>query len=94
MKMLSPRSTLVHCTGVNNSAVGVGLDTTANFTGTAGAALASSSTYECATATYNGVPGIGFHFLQATEFASGTTTFLGDGATNYTQNGLNVLFMA
>jgi len=73
----------------NAQASGIGVDSTTAFTGMTGY-------YNQAQAgghfgRYDGMPGIGFHYLSALEYRSaGTQTFLGDGGTpTWTQSGLS-----
>jgi hypothetical protein len=77
----------------SSGAIGIGLDTTSNYSGnTAFTNLANL--YTNGTATYNGVPGLGFHFVQAVEFATGSgITFAGDLGVTYVQSGLIALMM-
>ena len=63
---------------------GIGLDATNAFNGTPGLAVAPVSGYTCEIASrYNGMPGIGRHFLSLNEVsvASGTTTWYGDNGS-------------
>lgn len=64
-------------TTTSTAIVGVCLDATNTFTGQPGyAGTATLAAGLCGT--YLGLPGLGFHFLQATEFGNTTTTFYGD----------------
>jgi len=74
-----------------SGSIGVGLDVTNNFTGSPSVAFNSANGTCTAAAIYEGLPGLGMHFLQAVEYAgAGTITFYGDGANPYYQNGLYV----
>jgi hypothetical protein len=77
-----------------NATVGVGLDRTTGFNGVATGVLIGTATYQTGVGTYNGLPGIGLHYLQAVQFATSTTTYLGDGSTVYIQTGLSTQFRA
>jgi len=79
------------------SCIGVGLDTTSNFSGAPAVTSFSSSQFASITAEYVGIPGLGFHFLQAVENVptGGTSTFRGDnGVPTYVQCGLMVRLRA
>jgi hypothetical protein len=71
------------------STIGIGLDSTsARAAGSFGAGHFSSTNELSVQAVYGGLPGLGVHFLQALESASGaTSTFYGNyaagGATHY-----------
>ena len=72
------------------AAAGVGLDSTTTFSGYM--MFNGSGNYIPAFGGYNGLPGLGFHYLQALEASqvSGTQTFYGDVGVTYYQNGLSV----
>lgn len=73
----------------NNSAVAVGVDVTNDYTGNSG--WTGSTANVPFFGSYAGYPGIGFHFVQAVEYASGATgTFFGDGGATWLQSGLTV----
>jgi hypothetical protein len=93
---VSAQYTCAFSSSATNSSVGIGLDITAGFTGITGSVLAGTSMYTTNVATYNGYPGLGLHFLQATEFVASTSgaTFIGDGNTIFIQNGLSTQFRA
>ena len=69
--------------------LGIGVDSTSAFSGLTGAGGGSTANVP-ASASYNGYPGRGFHFLQMLEQSnSGTTTFYGDaGAPSNFQQGM------
>lgn len=73
---------------------GIGLDSTSAFSGTTGFAnLAAANQIVPPNAKYDGMPGLGHHFIQAIEAASavGTTTWQGDGgAPTFRASGLSV----
>lgn len=72
-----------------SGSIGVGLDVTNNFTGSPSVAYNSANGTCTAAAIYEGLPGLGMHYLQAVEYAgAGTITFYGDGGNAYYQNGL------
>jgi hypothetical protein len=71
----------------NGVAVGVGLDTTSGFTGVTWLATVSSNSIASGTGHYIGYPGIGFHFVQAVEYVSTSSTSAGSAATWYGDNG-------
>ena len=67
--------------GTSYPYAGVGVDTTTAYSGTTGGNLAGVAINMFGR--YEGNPGIGFHFLQAIEYATTTTpvTFIGDAAS-------------
>ena len=75
--------------------VGVGLDSTAAFSGWTGVNYDVSQSMSN-IGGYYGAPGLGLHYVQALEAsqAGGTQTFYGDGGTTYNQNGLAVRLKA
>jgi hypothetical protein len=76
-----------------NAMVGVGLDTTTAFSGSAVGALSNVTGAVGANAQYAGYPGIGAHFISAIEYTNGATaTYYGDGAAAYIQSALFVQF--
>jgi len=74
----------------NGVAVGVGLDTTSGFTGVSWLAALSSNAIASGTGHYIGLPGIGFHFVQAVEYLSTSSTSAGSAASWYGDNGSTV----
>lgn len=82
--------TIVNPGGVQNAVVGVGLDITNGYSGTAQIAV-QSNTAGGDQAHWSGLTGIGFHFLQAVEYQSaGTGTYYGDFGVNWLKTGLFV----
>jgi hypothetical protein len=77
-----------------NATVGVGLNTTTNFSGTTGGVVTGGTACQTGVGSYNGLPGIGLSYLQAVQYATSTTTYLGDGGSAFVQNGLSALFRA
>jgi len=76
---------------------GVGLDATDAFSGRPSCVAQIVIQASSVVGLYNGLPGIGFHFLQALEYsvATGTSTWYGDnGAPTLYQNGLSVMVRA
>jgi hypothetical protein len=74
------------------AAVGISLDGTADSDADLMAGLGFNGASNSKTpliAEYNGFPGIGYHYLQATELGAGGITFYGDnGATGNAQSGM------
>lgn len=73
--------------------VGVGLDATDAFTGLSGGGSAGASGRFGMTGSYEGIPGLGRHFLNAVEYSAGdsTMTWYGDdNAPTIVQTGLLV----
>lgn len=73
---------------------GIGIDTLTAQSGLIG--ISGATIGQPAVAEYGGVPGLGFHFVQAIEYTgAGTATFRGDNGTPaYCQTGLVVHFQA
>lgn len=71
---------------------GVGLDTTTGVSGTLLISVSLASANAPIGGTYSGLPGLGFHYLQAVEDSpsSLSITFYGNAGVAYIQNGLNV----
>lgn len=72
----------------NNCGVGIGIDSTSAFSGSAAAGGAASAAVTFC-AIYSGIPGVGMHYAQALEFgqAATTCTFYGDAGVVYWQSG-------
>ncbi len=71
--------------------VGVGLDSTTTFNGLRQTAynLSSSGIFLSPTGTYEGTPGLGYHYLSWNERgADGSCTFVGDNAGDGSQSGI------
>jgi hypothetical protein len=70
--------------------IAIGLDSTSSPTGVRLVPNQTASVRNAMFALYSGIPGLGFHFLQALEYSvSGVAiTFEGDGGVTYLQNGL------
>lgn len=68
--------------GGTTRSVGIGLDVTNAVSGIPGFHGGASGVVTGSFGVYSGLPGIGFHFLQALELgaAANTTTFYGDGS--------------
>lgn len=76
---------------------GIGLDTTTAFSGTTGYWPAAGGTIILtANAEYSGLPGLGFHYLSANEYVTGTSanTFQGDNGNAVTQTGFHASLRA
>lgn len=81
---------IVNPGGVQNAVVGIGLDVTNNYSGTANIAV-QSATAGGNQAHWNGQAGLGYHFLQAVEYqSSGTGTYYGDFGVTWLKTGLFV----
>ena len=78
------------------SVIGVGVDTVTAFSGLLGVTTFSTSGWATMTAEYAGVPGLGFHFLQAIEIApnASASVWRGDNGAAYVQTGMLVRFKA
>jgi hypothetical protein len=76
--------------GTVAGAIAIGVDSTTTFSGTSGG-VPASMLVTTVPAAYRGVPGLGVHFLQVVEYASGATlTFYGDAAVTYWKSGFHV----
>jgi hypothetical protein len=73
-----------------SAAAAVALDSTSTFTGISSFTNVTTA-MGLGGANYSGLLGLGFHFLQAVEFNSTTTssTWLGDSGTTFLQTGLS-----
>lgn len=78
----------------NAQASGIGVDSTTAFSGATGFYNQTGASGHFGR--YEGLPGLGFHFVSAIEYrAAGTQTFLGDGGVpTYMQCGLSVSLRA
>lgn len=80
--------------GSGGAGTAVGVDVTNAFSGTA--SFTSAAAAGTLPSIYTGVPGLGFHFVQAVEQGGGGTnsTFYGDNGAALLQSGLSTWFMA
>lgn len=70
-----------------NAAAGINLDATTGTPTIVNSFTQGSGVYSPLVALYNKRPGIGYHYLQLMEFATGATaTFVGDLGTTYIQS--------
>lgn len=78
------------------SSVGIGVDSVTAFSGFPATGCFNTGSWASMVALYDGVPGLGFHFLQAIENApaASASVFRGDNGVTYVQTGLTVLFQA
>lgn len=78
----------------NNGAASIGLDSTSAVWSQASIATANASgatNAAAANAIFGGLPGLGFHYLQALEYsAAASSTFWGDAGTSYFQEAMIV----
>lgn len=83
--------TLINSAAAGAGAIYIGLDSTTAFSGRS-AFMASGSGNSYAVAQYDALPGLGFHYLQALEYAgAANATFYGDnGNSAVYQMGMNV----
>ena len=87
--------TFVSGGGTVAASCGIGVDTTTAKSGLSTAVITSISGQVLAAAKYAGLLGIGVHYLQALEFASGATgSFYGDLNSTYLQTGMVTEFWA
>lgn len=81
--------------GTGGGGLAVGVDSTSAFTGTTASVASNGSAASNGTGIYVGLPGLGWHFLQALEIGLvGTNTFYGDNGGTVTQSGLAVVLRA
>lgn len=71
--------------GGTTTAVGVGVNSSSNYTGDSGVEGAYTTTLR---GTWRGQSAIGLNYVQALEYSSGTGTFYGDAGGSATQNAL------
>jgi len=72
-------------------ALGLGLDTTSGVTSNVIGESNLSTNRVPLTAAYMGYPAVGYHYMQAMEYASGATvTFYGDNGVTYIQTGFQM----
>jgi hypothetical protein len=88
-------SALMLANAVVNGSVAVGLDSTSGGFLLAAASGNVIGTFSPAVAFYEGAPGLGYHYFQALEYATGASVnFYGDAGAAYIQTGLSGLILA
>lgn len=81
--------------GAVSAVVGWGLDSTSALSSDCVMSLHSDTGIGSVSASYEGFPSEGYHYLQALEIASGATaTFYGDAGVSYFQTGCRARFAA